>query len=270
MVIGDSFTFGKGVNLEDTYSKQLERILHHANINCEVINCGVMSYQMWHHFKVLKRKVLPYQPDVVILGLFLDDISKSIPPHEDSDDWNGCNSYEKDASGVTCHSYLWNFLRNSNRLFEAKYRYRRVRYLKDIEERKKACGPADPTNIWYKIMYGKMEKRIYAEFAEILQKFVLTSKAAGSHVLIVMIPDASQLHEPDRQAVNRFVEQTCIRIGVPFIDVTPRFEKESNLKPLYLFPSDAHTSAKGHRLIAQSIAEEINRLGYLPCVSHGQ
>lgn len=83
MVVGDSFTFGSGVNVEDTYCEQLERLLHNTNSPHEVINCGVIGYDMWQNFEALKRKVLPYQPDLVILGVFFDDIGASRPPYED-------------------------------------------------------------------------------------------------------------------------------------------------------------------------------------------
>ena len=75
--------------------------------------------------------------------------------------------------------------------------------------------------------------------------------------IVVLIPDAAQLHEPERQAVNRFVAKTCREIGVPFVDVTKKLEKEEDPRTLYLFPFDAHTSPKGHRLIAESIFKQI-------------
>jgi lysophospholipase L1-like esterase len=264
MVIGDSFTFGSGVNLEDTYAKQLEQLLQRANISCEVINCGVIGYRMWQNFEVLKRKVVPYQPGLVILGVFLNDIAASRPPYKDPTQWKGHNPFEKDASGIMSHVHIWNFLRNWNCLLETKYRYRRTHhYLRGIEERKKWVKPEGSTSTWHKIMYGKMEERAYSEFVETMQEFVSTARCAGSKVLVVMIPDAAQLHETDRQAVNRFVKKTCNTIAVPFVDITPRFEKESDPKPLYLFPLDAHTSPQGHRLIAETIAEQIEKLGLL-------
>jgi len=39
--------------------------------------------------------------------------------------------------------------------------------------------------------------------------------------------------------------------------------KESDPKPLYLFPLDAPTSPQGHRLIAETIAEQIEKPGLL-------
>ncbi|MGD8509314.1 MAG: SGNH/GDSL hydrolase family protein, partial [Syntrophobacterales bacterium] len=258
MVIGDSFTFGQGVNLEDTYSKQLERRLNDMGKTSEVISCGVIGYGMWQYLETLERKVIPYKPDLVILGLFIDDIPTSVSPYEDLQNWPGTNPFVKDASGLMSRSYLWNFLKNSITFVETKYRYLRGHnYLKGIEKRKEATGPAHPESTWYPIMYGKLPKDIYSDFAETLHTFMRICETANIQVLVVLIPDAAQMHEPERQEVNLFVAQTCKDIGVPFVDVTKRFEKEEDPRTLYLFPLDAHTSPKGHRLIADSIFEQL-------------
>jgi len=264
MVIGDSFTFGQGVNLEDTYSKYLERLINNKGMTSEVINCGVIGYGMWQYLEVLKRKVIPYKPDMVILGIFIDDITTSFSPYKNLENWPGTNPFTKDASDLMNRSYLWNFFENWNTIFETKYRYRHgYEYLKGIEERKKATGPAHPETTWYQIMYGKLPKQSYLDFADTLHEFVRACEAADIRVLIAMIPDAAQLHDPERHAVNRFVELTCREIAVPFVDVTKRFEQEKDPRTLYLFPLDAHTSPIGHRLIAESIAEEIKRMDIL-------
>jgi lysophospholipase L1-like esterase len=266
MVIGDSFTFGPGVDLKDTYPKQIMRILNHDNIRCEVINCGVVGYDMWQYYAMLKQKILPYQPDLVVVGLFLNDINDSIAPYEYRDHWKAANPFEPEGlSRLTDRFFLWNFLKNVNYLFETKYRHRRgYRYLQGIEKRKSKFGPEDPTNTWYKIMYGTLEKHKYEAFRVTLKKFVQTSRSAGVRVLVAMIPDSVQLNEPAMQHVNRFVQQTCREIGVPFIDSTPRLEKEKDPRLLYLFPKDAHNSPLGYALIAQSIADRITELGLLP------
>ncbi|MBW2118508.1 MAG: SGNH/GDSL hydrolase family protein, partial [Deltaproteobacteria bacterium] len=80
--------------------------------------------------------------------------------------------------------------------------------------------------------------------------------------LVIMIPDSVQLNEPDMQAVNRFVEQVCGEVGVPFIDMTPVLEAEDDHPSLYLFPIDAHNSPKGLKLIAKSIADYIMEIGF--------
>lgn len=265
MVIGDSFTFGMRVNLEDTYPKQLEKLLNRRNMPSEVINCGVIGYNMWQHYEMLKSKVLPYKPDLVVLGLFEDDLASSMRPYDESDGHQGSNPFEeRGASGIMSHVSLWNFLRNASALFEYKYRYRRgYTYMRSIEDRKKKWGPANPTNGNYMIMSGKMKKRKYTEFSEALKQFAVTADKARAKVLVVLIPDSVQLNDSHMQAVNRFVENVCVELNIPFIDVTPILEADEDHRSLYLFPFDAHNSPKGLQLIAESIGDQITRRGFL-------
>lgn len=262
MVIGDSFTFGMGVNLEDTYVKGIEKLLQNENNNLEVINCGVTGYVMWQNYEVLKRKALPYKPDLVILGIFLNDILQSKPPYKNFSEWKGSNIFEeKQNNGLKNKLYVRNYIKNLDRKFKFRNRYRRGHnYLKTIEERKKTV--IQSAN-WDKIMYGKLEKRRYIEFEDTLNKFVKTAKIANCHVLVAYIPDAVQLHDSQGQEINKFIKQICQKRGIPFVDITPKFEMESNPSSLYLFPVDAHTSPKGHKLIAESIVEEIKKTGIL-------
>jgi len=78
VIIGDSNEFGWGVELEDSYPKVLERLL---NINCngsfEVISMAVPGYDLWQKLEILKIKGLKYNPDLIILGLGLDDLENS-------------------------------------------------------------------------------------------------------------------------------------------------------------------------------------------------
>lgn len=263
MVVGDSFTFGMGVNLEDTYAKQLERLLTSTDRPVEVINCGVVGYVMWQNVETLKQKVLQYRPDLVVLGVFLNDIRKSIPPYKENTNWKARNPFEKKDSKMMNYFYLSNFIKNWQRRYEAKNRHRRgYEYLKGIEERKAAFDnlePGDKKYFWYKIMHGKLEKKYYTEFAKALRNFVDIAESIGAEVLVCMIPDAAQIHKPNRQHNNHFVKKTCSQIGTPFADATTRFEQEADPKLLYLFPVDAHNSPLGHRLIAEAIAEQVHQ-----------
>ena len=257
MVIGDSFTFGMGVNLEDTYVKGIERLLQKENINLEVINCGVTAYLMWQNYEVLKRKALPYKPDLVVLGIFLNDIEQSKPPYKNFSEWKGSNIFEEEQNtSLKDKFYIRNYIKNLDRIFKFRNRYRRGHnYLKTIEERKKTV-----IQNWLKIMYGKLEERKYIEFEDTLNKFVETAKNANCDVLVAYIPDAVQLHDLEGQEINRFIKRICQKMGIPFVDITPKFEMDSDPSSLYLFPLDAHTSPKGHKLIAESIVEKIKKL----------
>jgi hypothetical protein len=190
MVIGDSFTFGMGVNSDDTYPKQLERILNRKGIACEVINCGIIYYQMWQYYEVVKRKVIPCQPDLAIIGLFADNLGASIPPYEQREGYEGRNPFNHQGdSGVMDYFSLWNFLKNADALFKYRYRYRTCEeygYLKSIENRKQHLAAGN--NVW-KIMSEKMKREKYMAFPETLQQFAKMASDQGIEVLIALIPD---------------------------------------------------------------------------------
>jgi hypothetical protein len=73
LVIGDSFTFGKGVENDETYPAFLEDLLH----DTEVINLGVSAYGTDQQLLALETKGLEYHPDLVILGFYSGDVFRN-------------------------------------------------------------------------------------------------------------------------------------------------------------------------------------------------
>lgn len=73
--LGDSFTFGHGVRQEDAYPSQMEAILNAAaGVKAfEVLNFGVGGYNTKQEAILLEEKVLPYDPDLVILQYMFND-----------------------------------------------------------------------------------------------------------------------------------------------------------------------------------------------------
>jgi len=74
-VLGDSFTFGYGIEIGETYSKQLENKLNEENKEkkYEVLNFGGNGGNTLLEAEYLKERVLEFEPDLVIVGFFLND-----------------------------------------------------------------------------------------------------------------------------------------------------------------------------------------------------
>jgi hypothetical protein len=70
--IGDSFTYGLGVEDHETYSAVLSRL---AGI--EVINGGVNGYGVDQAVLLYEKESPDLRPDVVVLGYFVDDFFRS-------------------------------------------------------------------------------------------------------------------------------------------------------------------------------------------------
>lgn len=73
VVLGDSFTFGEQERDEDVWPVQLERQLDAT----EVLNMGVRGYGTDQQLRVLEEEGIKYEPDVVVLGFFLEDIIRN-------------------------------------------------------------------------------------------------------------------------------------------------------------------------------------------------
>lgn len=70
VVIGDSFTMGSGVNLEDVYHSIIEDKLNQGatGIKYELLNFGVSGYNLLSYLGNIEHKVAAYEPDFIIIG----------------------------------------------------------------------------------------------------------------------------------------------------------------------------------------------------------
>jgi len=71
--LGDSFTFGDGVNDDETYPVVLERNLHERNWPVEVINAGVPGRGTGEEALYYDEYVSDFHPNIVILGVVGND-----------------------------------------------------------------------------------------------------------------------------------------------------------------------------------------------------
>lgn len=72
IAIGDSHTFGLGVEVAEAYPTQLESALRSAGEAVEVWNAGTPGHQMRDHLGTL-RSLLPSRPEIVVLQLTEND-----------------------------------------------------------------------------------------------------------------------------------------------------------------------------------------------------
>lgn len=75
VVLGDSFTFGQGVNYAASYPSVLQEQLNRAGIDAEVLNFGVPGHSPPQSFALAKARVAPLKPDLVLLSVFANDMS---------------------------------------------------------------------------------------------------------------------------------------------------------------------------------------------------
>jgi GDSL-like Lipase/Acylhydrolase family len=74
-IVGDSFTFGLEVQYEGTWGHHLERML---GSEYQVLNFGVDGYGVDQAYLRYQRDVLPWRPDIVVLGMINDDFYRTM------------------------------------------------------------------------------------------------------------------------------------------------------------------------------------------------
>ena len=249
-VVGDSFTFGMGVDLEDTYAKRLEAALRTRNPYIEVKSFGVVAYQLWQLVRVIEHRVAPYRPDLVLIGFFYDDLVAPSPPAGDLAN----NPFEAEALGS---SRLLQLARHGYRAIGTRFRtLGGTRYLASIDVRRDAIASGTEYDLYYRAQAGLLDDGAYAAARVELERIAAWSREHSIPVLAALIPDSSQLHDPERQAANRWFAETLAHIGIPFHDLTPLFEADPDPRSLYLLPHDAHTSQKANRMIGNALAAD--------------
>ncbi len=82
-LLGDSFTAGEGVRMEETYGAILEQALHAcpalADLRPEVVNFAVTAYGTTQELLTFRHHARAYNPDLVMVGIFTgNDISNNV------------------------------------------------------------------------------------------------------------------------------------------------------------------------------------------------
>ena len=86
LAIGDSFTYGWGVNIEDAWPKVLQRNLQASNFDAEVANLGQGGIGPAAYAAIGQRSIPLLKPDLVIVGILqADDLDQTVQGLERSD-----------------------------------------------------------------------------------------------------------------------------------------------------------------------------------------
>jgi len=278
LMLGDSMTWGYGVEKEETFSEVLQQKLKAKGINADVINAGATSYSPTLEYLLLKNKGLSYQPDIVILNLDMSDIQDDYNYNQERAEFDQDGNVIR-VSGIKEQTTLFYKIRNKmqlNRFIFDKLNLIDSRLIKK-EEKQNIMPLGDPKTDRYAILrdmpvqdeaeHWKRTFHYISLINELCKKnditFILTLYPYGVQVsadewslgrhLFGFSSDAVHSDAP-QQKVKQFAEEN----GIMYVEMLDSF-KESDTFPLY-FAYDGHINRDGHALAAEvlysSLVEE--------------
>lgn len=247
LILGDSFTFGTGVNMEETYPKVLESMLNRHIVNedkkYEIINAGVPGYGTEQEYLYLEDLGKHYRPDLVIIGLTnndINDVMTGIP-----------SGNSKVKAWLKKHFYFFSYLRGLYlSLVRSKYAKEGVFQI-------------------YQDQYTPEFKSAIQKTKEYLVKIQNYSQSIGGKTLVVIIPSCFEIDklEWDKKGLgyqysDKFFNTNMTRFSeiftnfgeindIPTLPLFPIFRKTS-IRPLY-FTRDPHWTKEGNKLAAEAI-----------------
>jgi len=253
--LGDSFTFGWGVSVNKTYLKQLEQDLRQAtNRVAESINTGVPGWGLNQYYICLREFGLKFVPDIVIVGYYVDDLNG--PPADklgsvSNSRWED-EGQVKLRGGPFQNVRLFNLFTYIADAIKYRNRSRRIPYLNDLQARRaKLTDNAD-----YLVADAGREPTAQRSklLKEHLSRINTLVNGNGASLIVVFIPDYSQLFHPELQHIKRIIGSISRDLGVSFLDMTTIYEATEASSPNYFWPLDGHTNDAGHRAIAAALA----------------
>lgn len=238
LVIGDSFSFGHGVEAAAAWPARLEGLVPDS----EVVNLAVTGYGTDQQVLRLEKRGLAYQPDVVLLGLFEGNVFRNIK-HEQM-------GYPKPRF----------------RLADGRLTLAGVP-LPKLAEGETYAAAMPWSRLWAFAGARGIELFRHLGFGEswpltgaILERFAADCRGTGAEPRVVLIPKDRAVDAPGwRGAIHRRtlrkIEELATARGIAALDLTPLLaaELEKNGRPLY-FPVDGHWTPAGHEAAARAVA----------------
>jgi lysophospholipase L1-like esterase len=256
--LGDSITFGAGIPFEKTYLYQLEKKLVDGDHAVEIIKAGVNGYDFDSEYAYFTEEGNKYNPDVVILGLFLNDIDALTPELIKQEKEDIETAQKKEVKGIrTENPRLLDYIKSRCTLCNIVY---------TIFSSTNKKSERDNYNLAY-FNYSLKKKwtEDWSSFQKKLLKFNEELSKKNIKFLIVIFPQTEQFSYS--YGLTRFPQEQLDKMGQEYdIDILDllSYLDTPEYKSLYLLGDSIHPNEAGNIFISNIILETLLNRGIIP------
>ena len=288
--LGDSFTWGWGVE----YDKRVTEILENRLKNTQVINMGVPGYGTTQDFLFLKTEGLKYNPDLIIILFCLDTdmddnlhgqrpicnltssklILTNVPVSQEEENNNNVTLILSFKRFMGQHSHTYAFI--AKRIESNPNLLNLCKKLRIADK-----GTDEKTHLYIFLPFVEYCSDTYTPELNyswnltkaLLKEIDITAKENNAKTLIVLIPSKLQIHDEFWEKIKRQYtlndqnyklskpNDILVQFGsdndISVLDMLPTFREHAKNGERLYFYKDGHWNEKGHKLAAELIYDKL-------------
>ena len=247
IAVGDSFTFGHGVDHEEMWTSLLAK-----SLGKDVINFCVPAQGPTQYTRILKRYALPMRPRVAFYGFYFNDLDSAV-------------RFRRIKRGIPIGRYLRDY----------SVVYNLLRGNKQSKDQQLIFFKADgielslePEGLRRNLerQAEKFDER-WAAVSREVDDGIKASQEAGVTFVLFYFPSRwevyweqirKQLDFPESLDIDRLhrkVVEYCGAKKLLCLDLTPALKREASQHKQLYFRTDGHWNQEGNRVVAQAIRE---------------
>jgi hypothetical protein len=244
LALGDSFTYGLGVELPDTYLSILERRLNTSfqGRHFSIIKAGVVGYSTFNERLYLEQEGFLWGPRLVLVQFWWDDLGiDRITLLADT----GLLARGK----INNSAHLRLFFNRHVRL----YAFMRRLFTRQFKRALFGC----------KITTEKedaLEKKILVTVGE-FQKIENDCRQRGISAVFLLIPPKEFFSHPDGPRQWERLLTVLRGEGIPFVDAFPALAVNKQ-EGGYFYRADPHLTSAGHAVVAELLYRYLKKEGF--------
>lgn len=237
VAVGDSFTFGQGVDAHEAFPAILER-----RLDAEVVNLGVPGYGLDQQLLMLESRGLRFRPDLILVGLHTPDVFRST----------------RASHG--------RFAKPRFRLRGGRLELTNVPVPPPLPP---GAAPPPPRGLersrLYRMAAVRLERRGFGEVWDLTRslfsRLAERAEEAEARLMVLLLPPkhavyGSPLERRSQAATTGRIAGILRDLGIEHHDLTPALAGRASREVLF-HPQDEHFTPAGHRVIAEDIAERL-------------
>jgi hypothetical protein len=253
LVVGDSLTFGAGVDEDETYPAALERALRATDglANARVVNAGVNGWSAWHYRRWTEARGLKFEPDVLVVGLFFGNDME--PPPVDRG--LGSAAVENTLRRTAVFDFLLDVYRDH--VWKRLRAWRSGTSVEELDAELAAYAGVAESKRTPQVQHAMWTKYALPEL-DALREF---AAARELPLLVALIPTYVVIKRPAAPPLYRELLEELSKRGIATFDLEPV------LRPLgdraWLSWDLGHLNADGCRAAGEALALELATRGFV-------